>query len=163
MKPNANDSSVSSPPEHAVRMLLTGAGAILLAAAVAYNEIFLGALAPDLVSDPGTVHRVRLVELYLALSGVALIVLGRLVGRLSALRPLVARPWVANSLLVVLVIGVPLWIGELTLRPFTVLHRKSTIFERDPDLGWRLRPGAQDQSIMPSPRASSASSTSAIR
>jgi len=144
MNLSANDPHVSSPPDRAVRMLLTGAGAILLAAAVAYNELFLGALVPNLDNDPGVVHRVRLVELYLALSGVALIVSGWLSARVNVLRRLARRPWVTHLVLVVLAIGVPLGIAELTLRPFTVLQRKSTIFERDPDLGWRLRPGAED-------------------
>jgi lysophospholipase L1-like esterase len=126
-------------------MLLTGAGGLLLAVAVAYNEVLLGALVPDPARDPGVVHRVRLVELYLALGGLALIVSGWLVGRVNVLRRPARHSWVANLVLVVLVTGVPLWIAELTLRPFTVLQRKSTIFERDPDLGWRLRPGAEDR------------------
>ena len=113
MNLSANDSHVSSPPDRAVRMLLTGAGAILLVAAVAYNELFLGALFPDLANDPGAVRGVRLVELYLALSGVALIVSAWLVGRVNVLRRLARRPWVTNLVLVVMVIGVPLWIAFL--------------------------------------------------
>jgi lysophospholipase L1-like esterase len=143
MNPSVNDRLASPPPVRAVRMLLVGAGSLLLVTALVYNEIVLGVLLPEATAAPGTVVKIRLVQLYLAISGAASIVLGSLAGRLGGLRTLANRTWVANLVLVILAIGTPVWIAELTLRPFTVLHRKSTIFVRDPDLGWRLRPGVE--------------------
>lgn len=59
-------------------------------------------------------------------------------------------PW-RNALLAVAAVVVPLLALELALRPFAELEPdlpgvyKTTIFEPDAKLGWKLRPGAEDQ------------------
>lgn len=58
-------------------------------------------------------------------------------------------PW-RNALLVVGSVVVPLLALELALRPFVRFEpelagvRKTTLFEADSELGWKLRPGAND-------------------
>ena len=41
-------------------------------------------------------------------------------------------------------ICLPLLAIELAARPLTVNTHKTTIFERDNELGWRLKPNSQD-------------------
>ena len=127
----------------AVGTLLAGAGGVFLLTALLYNEWLLGALLPDLVQGPGTLRKIRLVEVYLALAGAALTALGVGALRIRWFDSITRRGWAANVLLGLLVMLVPLSIAELTLRPFIVFRFKTSIFMRDPDLGWRLRPNAE--------------------
>jgi len=54
------------------------------------------------------------------------------------------RPIATKLLISFLVVCVPLTIVEVAVRPFTIAHlekKESSLFVRDADLGWRLRPG----------------------
>jgi hypothetical protein len=123
----------------AVRALLLGAGVILLAAALLYNEIVLGALAgrefTALVRG-----KIRGVEAGFALVGLGLVALSEVVRRVPAARRAASQRAVAPLLLALTSVALPLGLIDFGLRPF--LEPKTTLFIEDPQLGWRLAPGA---------------------
>jgi lysophospholipase L1-like esterase len=67
--------------------------------------------------------------------------MSELVRQLSWLSNFMQRTWVTNLLLTALVVIVPLMLVELALKPFML---KTTIFVQDRELGWKLKPNAED-------------------
>lgn len=94
------------------------------------------------VPAPERIHAMQ--WLFLAV-GAALIAAAWLIGRVGRLDGWFRRPLVEKWVLVVIVVLTPIVWGELGLRAFRPPRRETTsIFVRDRELGWRLRPRAID-------------------
>jgi lysophospholipase L1-like esterase len=135
------------------RLLLFAAGVVLCAGAAIHNpwtvELAVRA-ARALFHKPGIgipenhlIHRAQIV--YLA-AGALVLAAAWLIGRWPAVDRWFRRPLVEKMVLAVVVVALPLAWLEIGLRPFVPPHEKTTtIFVRDDELGWKLRPGAVDQ------------------
>ena len=80
----------------------------------------------------------------LFLIAVSMILFGELVIP-SLLRRLFDKPLATKLLASALFFALPLAIAEIVLRPFTTAHlrEKTTLFVRDAELGWRMRPDCE--------------------
>ena len=126
-------------PARVTRALLLATGLFLLAAALVYNEWIL-ALASGGGLRQLAIDRIRTTQAVYACGGALLVAASELVRRAPPLRALAKRRAAPLTLLVLLaVVGPPLLL-DLALRPF--IEPKTQLFVRDPELGWRLRPGA---------------------
>lgn len=78
--------------------------------------------------------------------GVAFLLFSWLIGRVPALDKWFRRPTVEKVVLGVLVVILPITWGELSLRAFVPPRDANTtsLFMKDKELGWKLRPGASD-------------------
>ncbi len=131
-----------SEPGNVARALLLGAGLVFAAFAVAYNELSLGLLGLASDVSPSDVRSVQLVAL---LTGGGLIALSECVRRVRGIGARLKHPVAANWLLSALAFALPLVLLELALRPFAAISEPlTTIFLRDDELGWRLKPNAED-------------------
>ncbi len=121
--------------------LLRVTGGAFALAALGYNEFLLEALAGSAL-DPRTLARVRHSQLGFLAAGCLLLALALGVSRLRGLAWL-AGPRAANWLLAGIALAAPLAAAELALRPLVQppLDERTRLFERDPELGWRMRPG----------------------
>ena len=137
----------------AARLLLFVAGAVLLAGAAVHNPWTVGLAVraaralfdkPGIgIPEPALIHRAQIV--YLAAGAVVLLV-AWLIGRVAPLDRWLRRALVEKLVLALVVVALPLAWLEIGLRPFVPAHEKTTtLFLRDDELGWRLRPGAVDQ------------------
>lgn len=131
-----SDGSVDAA--NVVRALGLGVGGGLLVLALAYNEWTLGALASAELGEL-TRTRVRGVQLGFAATGLLLCGAVAWAGRGPAVAAALRRRGVAPIALVLAAL-LPFVVADCTLRPF--VEAKTTLFERDPRLGWRMRPGA---------------------
>ncbi len=124
-----------------IAALLGSTGGVFVLAAVGYNEWLIQMLAGSPL-PPGVCAGVRHSQLALLAAGVALIALAAGVQRLSILAWL-SRPLAGNCTLALLAVAAPLLAAELMLRPMLRWSQlqKTTLFERDAELGWRMRPG----------------------
>jgi lysophospholipase L1-like esterase len=140
---NAPDARFSSAIP---RILLLGAGLILLLSAAAYNESVLGRFDPNPPLDDATVGHVRTVRPCFLLSGLALMGVAAFAGRISWLATLMGKPLTGKMLLAGLVVFLPLFILEAALRPVAYVSkaRRTTIFAEDGERGWKLRANAED-------------------
>ena len=136
---------MSEPRSAPARALLLLSGVAFLGAALVYNPWTIEHVLSR--STFGIVAAIRRVELVFALLGAVLLGVGLAAPRVPALDRLLSRPTAARLLLLALAVGVPLTLAELALRPLHSRHapRGTTLFERDAELGWRLRPGAVAQ------------------
>lgn len=123
------------------RGLLLVAGLIFIISALLYNEWLFNFLDANPPLLPATVKKIRLVQVCFLVLAFVLIAVSELVRRLSWLSNLMQRTWVTNLLLTALVVIVPLILVELALKPFML---KTTIFVQDHELGWKLKPNAED-------------------
>jgi hypothetical protein len=119
--------------------LLYFAGAGLLCAAF-MNLCFVGLLARSQLPAEIVKRFVKAEACFLMASGI-LILLSALTRKLPWLNSLTARKEVTGALLSALILILPLFVMELVLRPFAQLEQKTTsMYLKDRDLGWRLRP-----------------------
>jgi lysophospholipase L1-like esterase len=127
------------------RSLLLLAGLVFLAAGVLYNEALLGWLAGKQLHPP-TVALIRSAQISFLSASAIFLTGGWCSTRVSWLRACLETRWGTPLLLGLLAVGVPLALAELSLRPLarSSQARKTTLFQRDAELGWRLRPGARD-------------------
>jgi len=132
---------------------VTVCGALFVLAAAVHNPGCVSLAvdgARDVFHRPGIVippaPRIHDAQwLFLAL-GAALLVVARVIGRVPALDSFFRKPAVEKLVLGVLVVAVPVAWGEIALRAFIPPRdTTTTIFERDDELGWKLKPGATDQ------------------
>jgi hypothetical protein len=124
------------------RALLLAAGLLYLLAALLYDARLLAPLARGDFA-PVTLSKLARVRVGFALTGVALVVAAELARRIPGLSRALAGPRVASALLALLALVVPLTLLDCGLRPF--VDPKTTIYARDPELGWKLVPGADDE------------------
>jgi lysophospholipase L1-like esterase len=123
------------------RALLLVAGGVLAVAAILYNRFTLSPLAEGSF-QPLTLEKIRHVQLGFALAGVtflaAALAIGRWPHRFSALG---GRP--VEWLLFGIVGLLPIVLLDFGLRPF--VEPMTRIFVADEELGWRMRPGVEDE------------------
>jgi hypothetical protein len=135
-KPGSADAGSSA---QLVRALLLGSGLVLGLLALVYNEWTLGRASsselPALIRE-----RIRGSQALFALGGALLLLASEGVRRALPLRALAARRTTPVVLLAALGLLLPILILELGLRPF--VEPKTTLYVTDPELLWRLRPGA---------------------
>ena len=125
--------------------LLLVAAAGLFVAALVYNEFLLGFVDPSPPIDPKTVTQVRMIQAWFLGAGLFFGLLSFAVRRMPRLGATLDGRLATNLLLTCLSVGIPLFVLELALRPFLTLeHETTSIFLRDDNLGWRMRPGAED-------------------
>jgi lysophospholipase L1-like esterase len=142
----------SGPPNKrgAAQLLLIAGAAVFTVGAILHNP-WLVALAVraaraivgrDGIAIPDSSRIFHAALIYL-IAAVACGVAAWLVGRVGPLDRFLRRPLIEKVLLAVTVFALPLAWLEIGLRPFVPDQDKSTsLFVRDDDLGWRLRPGA---------------------
>lgn len=133
-------------PARAVVGLLALAAVGSLALAVGYNELLLGWLAGKEL-HPETIARIRQAQLAFAAAGGALAALAWCGARVARVQAALGRPFVANALLATLFLVGPIAAAELVLRPLarSAMRERTTLFARDAELGWKLRPGARER------------------
>jgi lysophospholipase L1-like esterase len=122
-------------------ILLLGSGLIFLAAAIFYNISLLSLLdtRPPVYKVSDKIRATQLDFLFIGLGLVLSAELGRQLPRLAGW---MQKPGVTNILLSLLTLAMPLIFLELALKPFAS-REAATIFLRDDELGWRLRPNAK--------------------
>jgi lysophospholipase L1-like esterase len=128
-------------PERISRLLLLLAGFALLAAALVYNELLLGLVIKPGKFGPARVAGVRSGQLVLLAAGGILLLAAGLVQRVPIAARLFARPAAPTLLMILLALALPVFIAEVVLRPFAKLDPLTTLYARDPELGWRQQPG----------------------
>lgn len=133
------------------RLLILVCAVLFFLCAVLYNELLV-ALACRLAfaagirgyAGPPASAAVRSMQLAFSLAGGAFVLCYVMIGRLPALDRLFKKPLAEKLLLAFLVFLVPVFTLELMLRPFAPALSKSTsLFVKDRDLGWRMRPNAR--------------------
>ncbi len=113
-------------------------GCISLAVHGARDVFHRGIAAP-------AANRIHHMQWLFLASGAVLLFVSWLVGRVPALDSFFRRSAVEKFVLVALVAIAPILWAELALRAFVPTRETTTkLFERDDELGWRLRPGAND-------------------
>ena len=117
-------------------------GAAIVMLALVYTPVLLSRFDPDPPLSEFMVSNIKWVQARLAVLGAALMLLSVALER-SRAAAWTLRSGRARALgLTVLAAGVAGVVCELVLSP--IARRYTTIFMRDRQLGWRLRPGAQD-------------------
>jgi lysophospholipase L1-like esterase len=146
--------STASPlSRHGVtRTLLFLCGALFVLGAAVHNP---GCISLAVDGARGAFHRPGIAVppsarihdmqwLFLA-AGCVLLAVSWLIGRVPALDSFFRRPAVEKLVLVLLVVVTPIVWGEFALRAFVPPRKATTtLFERDDELGWKLRRGASD-------------------
>ena len=122
--------------------LLAAAGTLLLLAALLYDPRLLAWLDPTPPLLGSTHAAIRRSRLELAAIGGALIGIAGLLRSNSRLGRLVGAARAPRIVVGALALVLPLVVLELAGRPF--VQPRTTLFVRDPHLGWKLRPGAVD-------------------
>jgi lysophospholipase L1-like esterase len=125
-----------------VRALCLAAGLLLLGVALLYGPSVLAGLRQASLT-PLELEKVGRTRLCFAVAGSLLVAASLALARVRGLRELAARRAVAPLLLALLGTLVPLSILEFGARPFATA--KTSIFEPDPELGWRLAPNARGE------------------
>lgn len=115
---------------------------MLLAGALVFQRGVVAHFDPVRAATDEAQRELGRARVEFAIVGVLLVAAGVLAARWRGEHALFARRWFARVILVSLAIVLPLFVLERVLAPFA--ERPTTIFERDPDLGWRLKPGAVD-------------------
>ena len=123
-----------------IRLMLMGTAATYFLAALLFNEIFIGLLFENF-----SVEQVRLSEVIFLLLGTLFAIAFSTTQRSQAIHRAIDQVRVANLVLAATALAFWLSIFELSLRPFAQLGEKTSIFQRDDLLGWKLRPGANDE------------------
>ena len=122
-------------------ILLLGSGLLFLAATLFYNVAWLSLLdtRPPAykVSD-----RIKATQLNFVFIGLGLVLGAELARRIPKLAGWTQKPFLTNSLLSILTFVLPIIFLELAFKPFAS-REATTIFLRDDELGWRLRPQAE--------------------
>ena len=126
-----------------LRVLLLCSGLVLLFAALLYNEFLLGLIDPNPPLKDTTVETVRWVQLIFFLSSLVLIGASEFMRRVSWLRTATSKKIITNISLSILAVLLPIFILELSLRPFTGGPQKTNIFIEDSELGWKLKPNVE--------------------
>jgi lysophospholipase L1-like esterase len=128
-------------------------GALFVAGAALHNPgcVSLGvdvagkALGKTGIAVPATA-RIHAMQWRFVAAGALLLALALLVGRVPVLDRWFRRPAVEKLVLALAVVLTPIAWGELALRSFVPSRDATTsLFERDDELGWKLRPGASDR------------------
>ena len=126
------------------RVLLLGFGLIFILAALLYNEFLLVLFDPHPPIGAGILTNIRRVQIRFLIIGLALIVASDVIRRISWLDSTVRNNSVTNILLATLPVLTLVIILEFSLQPFAKTSHATTIFIRDRELGWKLKPNSED-------------------
>lgn len=135
------------------RSLILLAGSFFILCAILYNE-FVVALAVKFfhkvglrsITEVPDTGAIRTMEALFAVLGAAFIAFAFLLTRVGPINRFFRNPWMEKIVLAGLVLLVPITTLELTLRPFAPsLSKDTSLFVRDNDLGWRMRPNSEVQ------------------
>lgn len=127
------------------RMLCLASGMGLIATSLLFNEYLVGIFDPTPPVHENTVHAIRTSQTFLFGFGVVFLFASEALRRFSFMRDIMNKPLIINIVFLCLTLVLPISLLEATLRPFAQLNFKTTtIFEKDPDLGWKLKPQAND-------------------
>jgi hypothetical protein len=136
----ANSAPIIGERPNLTSALLYFAAAALLCA-VFWNLYHAGLFTRRMLAT-ATYNKIAAADLVLAL---IFVLLAQLTRKLRWLNSLTKRDAVTGSVLAGLILSLPLFIMEQALRPFAKFQQnKTTIYLKDPELGWRLRPNATD-------------------
>jgi len=131
-------------PVRAIAMLVL-CGLALLLGAVMFNEWLLALIDPEPPLSDSVVHGVRHAQLALTLGGATLLTLAAVIAHALPIRRAFTSRRVVLTTLTLLVLILPIFVAEVILRPWARFEPQSRLFQPDPALGWRMRPGAQEQ------------------
>jgi lysophospholipase L1-like esterase len=118
-----------------------------------YNEFFV-ALAAKLFHGAGLrssatvpdVGDIRTMEVIFIVGGAAFVTFALMFMRVGSVERFFRNPWIEKIVLATMIVIVPITALELMLRPFApALSKNTSLFVRDNDLGWRMRPNAEVQ------------------
>jgi lysophospholipase L1-like esterase len=124
--------------------LLGACATLFLLVAIAFNEWLAGVFLSESAKQTGGFAQIRLSQGVFFCCAAALTLLAIAVAKWPRLNRVANRPIAVNSALTIVSLLAPLTLLEFMLRPFAELNAKTSIFERDEALGWKLRPGAED-------------------
>lgn len=134
----ANSAPIIGERSNLTAGLLYGAAAALLCAA--FWNLYYAEFPTRRMLSTATFKKLAAADLALA---AIFVLLAELTRKLRWLNSLTSRDAVTGAVLAALILILPLFVVEQALRPFAHFERnKSTIFIKDPDLGWRHRPHA---------------------
>ncbi len=133
-----------------VRMLCLLFGFICISLSLIYNEFLISFFNPNSPLEKVTAHGIRYSQIKMFIVGYILVFIS--VSIKSKFLPLrlqqfINKPVFANMLLTLLFVVLPIGLSEWMLRPFTIdgkTEKTTTIFIKDDDLGWRLKPKTKD-------------------
>lgn len=135
-------STPASERARALGKLLIVVGGALLVLALVFQRALAERFDAVRIATEEAQREIGRARVEFAVLGVVLVVAGLLGARRSGERHFVGRRWIARALVAGIAFATPIYVLERVLEPF--VERPTTIFERDPDLGWRLRPHAAD-------------------
>ncbi len=121
-------------------------GLLLILSALVFNTYLISQFPPHIAPGSITGRGIWAAQKAYFASGLFLLLFAEAVHPSvihHSLKKVFERRLMPNVLLLVLSLCVPVFILELALRPFTIDHltdKATTIFIKDKDLGWKLRP-----------------------
>jgi lysophospholipase L1-like esterase len=124
-----------------LRILLLFSGFALIILALSYNEFLLNFVDSNPPLLRATVKKIRFIQICFLSVGVIFIALSEAIRRIPRIDILTKRPLIIKMFFSFFVIIFPLFVLELSLKPFVI---STTIYIRDSELGWKLRPNSED-------------------
>lgn len=124
------------------RVLLLGAGFIFLLAVLLYNEFLLVLFTSNPPISSITVAKIRWVQALFFILGFSLISISYIIKKILWIESVMKKELVTHILLVILPVFTLLFFLEFSLKPFAMIP--TTIFVKDAQLGWKLKPNADD-------------------
>lgn len=137
-----NERAPQNQRARALGKVLLGTGAALLVLALVCQRTFAARFDPVRLATDEAQRELGRARVEFAVVGLALAALGAFALTRRGEDALLGRKWFARALLASLALALPLHVLERVLAPF--VEKPTTIFERDVDLGWHLKPGAVD-------------------
>lgn len=126
-------------------LLFLGAGSLYLLLSLLYNEFLIALIDPKPPLSPETAEKIRVTQVRFFSISLVLISVSYLIRRLSWLERLLNKDLVLKFMLSLFAIFLPLSTLENCLRPIADFKPKNTtIFIKDEELGWRLKPNTED-------------------
>lgn len=128
------------------RELLLCFGSIFILTASIYNEFLLALFNQERPLDAGTLTNIRHAQVKFLVIGLTLIVAAdSVIIRVSWLESIAKKDSTTKLLLATLPILTLIAILEFSLEPFARIRRGlTTIYVKDSELGWKLKPNAED-------------------
>ena len=141
---NSTQTSFDSDSARIIRALLIISALIFILSSAVYSEFLLGLVGGQERLSKVTVKKIGVTQLYFLLPGLMLLLLSECVRKISWLKAVARKKLVAKILLALFFLIQPLYMLECALDPFTPKH-KGSIFVQDKELGWKLRPNAENR------------------